>query len=681
MCSARAPNTTREGACAPPVGDYAAHVRIWVILGSLFLVAASFPLCAASLDISIQPRFNGTPLTYDTIILPTKSGQTISVSRLDMLLSRIALRQPNESWLEVTNTFAFISGRSGRIRFHVSDLPAGGFDRIRFNVGLPDSVNHADPLQFGPDHPLNPRVNGLHWNWQGGYVFLALEGAWGDTESSSANPNSTAVRNGGYSWHLATEQQLMTIEIPITLDSNADNKVLAIAFDLDQVFSGVRLDDQTQLTHSRVGDSTAAQLTRNVTRAFSQIPESAIAPENPFTGSPASPPLAEPMVVGTPYRFTFPRFLPIPALPRDNPLTVEGIELGRRLFHDPLLSKDSRQSCASCHQAAAGFADGGKAFSVGADGKPGKRNAMALFNLAWKSAFFWDGRAATLRQQALMPIQDELEMHESLTNVVAKLSSAGKKPNPTTVPRESGIEGAQSHQSQIRAPLQPSAFRVEPSNYRQLFSKAFGTAEINADRIGLALEQFLLTLTSYDSRFDRVMHRQEQFTRDEQRGFELFHTEFDPRRGLYGADCFHCHGGPLFQNLPFANNGLDGVFKDRGLFAVTQRYGDLGKFAVPSLRNVELTGPYMHDGRFTTLEQVIEHYSTGIKDSPTLDPNIARHPPGGVPLSAADKRALVAFLKTLTDEQYRRAAQTNAAPIMPVAQSATNAPSANTRSN
>ena len=143
-----------------------------------------------------------------------------------------------------------------------------------------------------------------------------------------------------------------------------------------------------------------------------------------------------------------------------------------------------------------------------------------------------------------------------------------------------------------------------------------------------------------------------KFTEDEQRGFELFHTEYDPRREQFGADCFHCHGGPLFQSQTFANNGLDAEFKDLGRYEATRKDGDKGKFAVPSLRNVAVTGPYMHDGRFKTLNEVVAHYSSGVKRSATLDPNLAKHPGGGVPLSQADQRELAAFLKTLTDARF-----------------------------
>ena len=205
-------------------------------------------------------------------------------------------------------------------------------------------------------------------------------------------------------------------------------------------------------------------------------------------------------------------------------------------------------------------------------------------------------------------------MHETLTNVIAKLTRS--------------------------------------ESYPALFAKAFGSREVTAEKVSLALENYLLTLTSFNAKFDRVLRGEETFSAEEQRGFELFSTEYDPRRGQYGADCFHCHGGPLFQSQGFANNGLDDHFTDIGRGKITGKTSDNGKFAVPSLRNVAVTAPYMHDGRFKTLTEVVEHYVSGVKRSSTLDPNLAKHPNGGVPLSAADQRALVAFLSTLTDTQY-----------------------------
>ncbi|MSU37009.1 MAG: hypothetical protein EXS36_18310 [Pedosphaera sp.] len=184
---------------------------------------------------------------------------------------------------------------------------------------------------------------------------------------------------------------------------------------------------------------------------------------------------------------------------------------------------------------------------------------------------------------------------------------------------------------------------------RMVFARAFGTPEITADRIARAMEQFLLTRISNHYKFDHCLAGDGELTGEEKRGFELFHTEYDPRHGQFGADCFHCHGGPLFQSQSFTNNGLDAECKDLRRSLVTGNPRDNRKFAVPSLRNLAVTAPYMQDGRFATLEEVVADYSRGIRRSSTLDPNLAKHPEGGLQLSAADEGALVAFLKALTD--------------------------------
>jgi cytochrome c peroxidase len=258
---------------------------------------------------------------------------------------------------------------------------------------------------------------------------------------------------------------------------------------------------------------------------------------------------------------------------------------------------------------------------------------MPLYNLAWKTSYFWDGRAPSLRVQALIPIQDHAEMNESLTNVIAKLSKQA--------PGERS--GADSTNRAV----------ANGMGYPDLFFAAFGSTEMTAEKIGLAIEQFLLTLTSYDSKFDRATRGDATLSDQEQRGFELFMTEYDPRTRQYGADCFHCHGGALFSDHQFHNNGLSGNGSDSGRYNVTKTESDRGKFATPSLRNVELRAPYMHDGSLKSLDDVVEHYCTGVRRSSTLDPNLAKHPDGGVPLSDGDKKALVAFLKTLTDESLK----------------------------
>ena len=567
---------------------------------------------AADLKLDILPRWTGAPLEFDALALATPAGQPVSVTRLDLLLSRFALHRVDGPWVERTNCFAYVNSREGQTHVHISEWPHGRFDRLRFSVGVPAIENHADPAGLAADHPLNPNVNGLHWNWQGGYVFFALEGNW--------RPGGAAAGQRGYSWHIATDRLLTLIELPIDPSSNPE---LRLALDVDRLFS-IPLSEETSSTHSRNGDEFAARLARELGKSFAVLPATptpgpAAAVQKTVAGSEIGAPLMAPNA--TPYRLVLSRHFPQPALPLDNPLTEEGVELGRRLFHDVRLSMNNRQSCASCHQAGNGFTDAGNRFSSGAEGQLGTRNTMPLLNLAWKKAFFWDGRAASLREQVLMPIRNPIEMHETLSNVVAKLIVAKNAP-------------------------------IEAPDFQQLFARAFGTPEINPDRIARALEQFLLVQVSRDSKFDRALNGEAELNDEEKRGFELFQTEYDPRRGQFGADCFHCHGGPLFQSQSFANNGLDAAFKDKGRSTASGRAGDDGKFAVPSLRNIAATGPYMHDGRFASLEEVVEHYASGVQRSATLDPNLAKHPNGGIPLSTGDKRALVAFLRTLTDEHF-----------------------------
>jgi cytochrome c peroxidase len=567
------------------------------------LVSFTVLRAAEGLTISFESRWAGQALPFNEMGHTNSAGQTLSVARLDFLVSDFAARRSDGTWFVRTNAQAFLSLGGGRTRFHISEIPGGRYDRIRFQIGLQPEVNHADPAQYSAEHPLNPNVNGLHWSWQGGYVFLALEGHWIDSDT----------QNNGYSFHIATDQQLMIVELPAALDLTGEREV-RLSLNIDRVLGEHRITPRSASTHSREGDTVADQLRRNIEKAFTVLDDSKVVVSRQVK-APESPVIMA--ANATPYRLAISRSFPRPALPLDNPLTVEGVELGRSLFNEPLLSFNGAQSCASCHQADRVFTDG-KSLSVGANGQQGTRNSMSLFNLAWKSSFFWDGRAASIREQVLMPIENELEMNETLTNVVAKLAAT--------------------------------------EEYPLRFARCFGGREINADRIARALEQFLLTQIAHDSKFDRSLRGHAQLTEVEQRGFELFHTEYDPRRGQFGADCFHCHGGPLFQSQTFANNGLDASFTDRGRFAVTGQTSDAGKFAVPSLRNVELTAPYMHDGRMATLEEVVAHYSTGIKRSVTLDPNLAKHPSVGLSLSHADQQALVAFLRTLTDERFRSTA-------------------------
>lgn len=309
--------------------------------------------------------------------------------------------------------------------------------------------------------------------------------------------------------------------------------------------------------------------------------------------------------------------LPPPEIPADNALTVQGVQLGRMLFYDPILSKNEAQSCASCHVQADGFSDINR-FSTGVDGLEGGRQAMSIFNLGYNpNGFFWDGRAETLREQSLLPIQDPLEMHETLDNVVDKL-------------------------------------RAE-QDYTDQFIRTFGEDEITTEKVSLALEQFMYSIISNDSKYDQYLAGNAVLTTSEERGRNLFFAPFDPDNPeISGGNCLICHGGPNFGSNLFRNNGLDSdqEFTDLGRFEVTGNTGDRAKFRVTSLRNIAVNPPYMHDGRFESLEEVVQHYNTGIKPSNTLDLFLSSTVPTGLMMDEQDISDLVAFLHTLTDDTF-----------------------------
>lgn len=306
--------------------------------------------------------------------------------------------------------------------------------------------------------------------------------------------------------------------------------------------------------------------------------------------------------------------LPPPKLPVDNALTQSKVRLGRMLFYEKSLSKDGSQACGDCHQQEFGFSDP-RQFSIGVAGLPGKRHSMSVFNVAWhKNGFFWDGRSPTLRHQALQPIQDPLEMDETIARVIEKLNAQ--------------------------------------KSYKDQFIRAFGDDVITEARIGLALEAFMMTIVSHDSKYDRFLKGQVTLTEEEERGRQIFFQEFDPKGIKKGGECFHCHGGFNLTNDQFMNNGLDtdAMMADFGLMNVTGLPSDKGKFKVPSLRQITLTAPYMHDGRFATLEEVIRHYNTDVKHSNTVDFLLQYNlQPGGLKLNDQDISDLVAFLHTFTD--------------------------------
>ncbi len=322
----------------------------------------------------------------------------------------------------------------------------------------------------------------------------------------------------------------------------------------------------------------------------------------------------------TPYNLNIPTHFPDMLIPEDNPLTKEGVELGRFLFYEKRLSGDNTMSCASCHMPESGFSDPSQ-FSVGIDGIAGTRQSMALVNLGWENFFFWDGGKSNLEAQILEPVPNPIEMHQSWKDAVAKLNADVK--------------------------------------YRNRFFRAFNEEGIDSIKVAKAIAQFLRTLISAESKYD-VMYKYENgmalnaseqsilgtIDPEEWAGYDLF-------KSLDGADCFHCHNGPLMQVKKFSNNGLmPNAINDLGRAHVTNNPEDNYKFKVPTLRNIALTAPYMHDGRFATLDEVIEHYSSGIHMSPTIDPLIEFGSQGGVQLDAQEKHLLKKFLLTLTDNNF-----------------------------
>jgi cytochrome c peroxidase len=319
--------------------------------------------------------------------------------------------------------------------------------------------------------------------------------------------------------------------------------------------------------------------------------------------------IASPSPLNVPQLFQ--QFLPDALIPVDNPQTVEGIKLGRKLFFDPILSADGTQACADCHSPQNSFTDS-RRFSVGIDGIAGRRNSMPLFNMAWNfnEKFFWDGRSNSIENQALEPVENPIEMHNTWENAVASLQA-------TTV-------------------------------YPTLFAEAFGSTTIERSLVSKAIAQFERTLISANSKFDRHLLGTATLTASEANGLAVF---MDESRG----DCFHCHGNPnspLWTDNIFHNNGLDEVITDRGLGEFTGDPRDFGLFKSPSLRNLAYSAPYMHDGRFNTLDEVINHYSEGLVYSTTIDPLMKTIAQGGVQLSQADKDDLKAFLLSLSDPSF-----------------------------
>ncbi len=289
-----------------------------------------------------------------------------------------------------------------------------------------------------------------------------------------------------------------------------------------------------------------------------------------------------------------------------NPITQSGFELGRELFYEGDLSRDGTISCAECHSQASGFTHHGHDVSHGIDNLRGMRNAPPIQNMAFQKEFFWDGGVFDLDLFSIAPIENPVEMDEKLGNVLEKLRKKEK--------------------------------------YAMLFQKAYGSKEITTERFLKALSQFMTSLVSANSRYDKYVRKEVGgiLSEEELAGMEIFKQK-----------CASCHSGELFTDQSYRNNGL-AVYnaEDTGRHRITQKDSDKYKFKVPSLRNVEITGPYMHDGRFYTLEAVLRHYNESVLDIPTLDPSLKNGQKLGIQTTPDEQKKLIAFLKTLTDSEF-----------------------------
>lgn len=289
-----------------------------------------------------------------------------------------------------------------------------------------------------------------------------------------------------------------------------------------------------------------------------------------------------------------------------NPITHDGFELGKALFYDGNLSRDGTISCAECHSQPSAFTHHGHDLSHGIDNKIGIRNAPPIQNMAFQKEFFWDGGVFDLDLFSIAPIENPVEMDEKLGNVLEKLRKQEK--------------------------------------YTMLFQKAYGSKEVTTERFLKALSQFMLALVSANSRYDKYARKESGGTlnADELEGL-----------GIFKQKCASCHSGELFTDLSYRNNGLPVYNKeDTGRMRITAAEGDSYKFKVPSLRNIAITAPYMHDGRFYSLEAVLNHYSDGVIESKSLDGLLKTNQTLGIALNKDEKIKLIAFLKTLTDEEF-----------------------------
>lgn len=306
------------------------------------------------------------------------------------------------------------------------------------------------------------------------------------------------------------------------------------------------------------------------------------------------------------YDLEIPADFPALAFDRDkNPVTVNGVALGKKLFYEGRLSRNNSISCGFCHIQENAFTHHGHPVSHGIDNRLGIRNASPIQNMAFLRNYTWDGVSHDLDERSLVPITTDFEMDSSMPEVVGKLNT--------------------------------------DANYKKLFKAAFGDENITGERVLKAISQFMVTMVSADSKYDRVLKGKTVFTAEENEGYQLFRN-----------NCASCHSGTLFTDESFRNTGMyyNAQYNDRGRYRVTLDWNDNMKFRVPSLRNVEYTAPYMHDGRFTTLEAVLNFYSDLVENQPNLDPLLKKDGHVGIRMNPSEKQYIIAFLKTLSDQNF-----------------------------
>lgn len=307
-----------------------------------------------------------------------------------------------------------------------------------------------------------------------------------------------------------------------------------------------------------------------------------------------------------PVSFLPPKDFPAMEFPNDNPYTEQKAELGRYLFYDKRFSRDSSVSCGTCHKAEFAFSDSGNAFSKGFHGLLGTRNSPSLTNTGYNTSYFWDGTVLTLEKQALAPIINPVEMNMDTDTLLIRLRT--------------------------------------DAVYAPLFTSAWGSPEITLERVTKSIATFQRTLVSGSSPFDDWNRgKTDAISVSAQRGYDLFFGE--------EGDCFHCHASYNFTDNMFHNNATELFPSDEGRYRMTNDPADKGKFRTPTLRNIALTPPYMHDGKFQTLEQVLIHYNSGGKTTDNKD--ILMRPLG---LSEQDRSDIIEFLRSLTDRKFTSAA-------------------------